>query len=195
MRYSGNPFLLILIIASMAVACGDPPVPRPKGYFRIDLPERDYVTFDSTFPYTFEYPSYAKINPRQDQSAEPYWLDVVFPQFRGRVYLSYKRVNNNLIEYLEDSRTFVMKHIPKARSINDSVIIREGDRVYGLIYEIEGIEAASPIQFILTDSSRHFVRGALYFNFTPNNDSLKPVIDHLEKDIKHLINTFRWEQE
>jgi gliding motility-associated lipoprotein GldD len=85
-----------------------------------------------------------------------------------------------------------MKHIPKARAINDSVIFREDDNLFGLVYNIEGVEAASPYQFFLTDSLNHFVRGALYFNFPPNNDSLEPVINHLEEDILHLIDTFEW---
>jgi len=183
----------MLLILVLFTACNETPVPRPRGFFRIDLPEKEYLTFDTNYPFKFEYPAYARIEPRIDPMADPYWLDIVFPAFRGQIHLSYKEVNNNLIEYLEDSRTFVMKHIPKARAIDDSVIIRREDKVYGLLYRIDGMEAASPLQFILTDSSDHFVRGALYFNFAPNNDSLQPIINRLEEDVHHLLSTFKWQ--
>jgi len=124
---------------------------------------------------------------------EPYWIDVYFPQFKGKLHLSYKVVNDtNLIYYLEDTRKFVVKHIPKANAIDDSLIFDREKNIYGLLYEIQGGNAASPVQFFVTDSTRHFVRGALYFNVKPNNDSLQPVINFLRKDIDHLIGTFRW---
>jgi hypothetical protein len=62
-----------------------------------------------------------------------------------------------------------------------------------MIYFIEGSGAASPCQFFLTDSSTHFVRGALYFDFQPNNDSLAPVIKLIENDIRELVGTLKWE--
>jgi gliding motility-associated lipoprotein GldD len=94
--------------------------------------------------------------------------------------------------YLEDAHTLVSKHIPKASAINDSVILNRKKRIFGLAYDIEGTGAASPYQFFLTDSTSKFIRGALYFNVVPNNDSLEPVINFIKKDIKHLINTFSW---
>jgi gliding motility-associated lipoprotein GldD len=101
-------------------------------------------------------------------------------------------VHENLAEYLEDARTFVVKHIPKADAIDDSLIYRPEDRVFGLIYYIEGTQAASPCQFFVTDSSSRFLRGALYFNVPPNNDSLAPVIAFIREDIRHMLMTFRW---
>jgi gliding motility-associated lipoprotein GldD len=101
-------------------------------------------------------------------------------------------VDGNLTEYLEDSRNFVMKHIPKASAIHDSLILDRERKVFGLIYQIEGMGAASPCQFFITDSLRHFVRGALYFELQPNNDSLAPVIGLLRKDIEHMLHTFAW---
>jgi gliding motility-associated lipoprotein GldD len=125
-------------------------------------------------------------------SSEPYWINVDFPRYQGRIHISYKPVHENLNEFLEDSRTFVVKHIPKADAIDDSLIFRPEDRVFGLIYYIEGTQAASPCQFFVTDSSSRFLRGALYFNVEPNNDSLAPVIDFIREDIRHMIKTFRW---
>lgn len=190
-----SKILFMLSLAGMVLlaACSSDPIPKPRGYFRIDLPEKEYTTFDTTFPYSFEYPVYAEIIPHRSSVQEPYWIDLAFPQFNGQVHISYKEIEGNLYEYLEDSRTFVMKQIPKAEAISDSVVERPGDNLFGIVYTIEGTGTASPLQFILTDSSEHFVRGALYFNFVPNNDSLRPVIDFISADIRHLINTFEWE--
>lgn len=166
--------------------------PKPRGYFRIDLPEKEYVRFDTTYPYSFEYPVYANIVTDTRSSSEPYWIDVDFPQFNGRIHISYKPVHENLAQYLEDSRSFVVKHIPKADAIEDSLIYRPDEKVFGLVYYIDGAQAASPCQFFVTDSSARFLRGALYFNVIPNNDSLAPVIDFIRQDIRHMLTTFNW---
>lgn len=182
----------LMIMLVFLQACNEQYTPRPRGYFRIDLPEHEYASLDSSFPYAFAYPVYAQLNPDPFAPEEPYWLNVDFPDFKGRIHLSYKAIDGNLLEYLEDSRQFVMKHIPKASSINDSLIYDPDKKVYGLIYHIEGMGAASPCQFFITDSVQHFIRGALYFDVVPNNDSLAPVIDFIRKDIDHLLETFEW---
>jgi gliding motility-associated lipoprotein GldD len=186
-------FVAFLITASVILfSCDNSYVPKPRGYFRIDLPEKSYRTFDTIFPYSFEYPAYARVVLDKRKSSEPFWINIEFPQFKGTIYVSYKPVKGNLVEYLEDTRTFVMKHIPKADAIEDSLVSRPDARVYGLLYDIEGSGAASPCQFFVTDSASRFLRGALYFNVTPNNDSLAPVIDFIREDIRHMIKTFRW---
>ncbi len=182
----------ISLILLFAFGCRQDYSPKPRGYFRIDLPEKSYLPFDTTYPYSFEYPSYARIVPDVRETSEPFWINIEFPQFSGQLHISYKPVRGNLAEYLEDARTFVVKHIPKAEAINDSLVMRPEDRVFGLVYYIEGNQAASPCQFFITDSTSHFLRGALYFNIIPNNDSLAPVIRFIEADIRHLIATIRW---
>jgi gliding motility-associated lipoprotein GldD len=194
MRIKNLPicFLAAIILSVLYTGCREDYTPKPRGYFRIDLPEKQYTRFDTTYPYSFEYPVYAKVVPDTRATSEPYWINVDFPQFNGRIHISYKPVKNNLATYLEDARTFVVKHIPKADAIDDSLIYRPEDRVYGLVYYIEGSQAASPCQFFVTDSTAHFLRGALYFNVTPNNDSLAPVIAFISEDIRHMLKTFRW---
>jgi gliding motility-associated lipoprotein GldD len=184
--------IYILIFILFLAGCSDNYSPKPRGYFRIDLPEKQYARFDSTYPYSFEYPVYAKVIADNRATSEPYWINIDFPRFQGRIYISYKPVKGNLTEYLEDARTFVVKHIPKAEAIDDTLIYRPEDRVFGLVYYIQGSQAASPCQFFVTDSSAHFLRGALYFNVEPNNDSLAPVLAFIEEDIRHLVKTFRW---
>lgn len=184
-------FAVILVITFL-FACHSPYTPKPRGYFRIDLPEKSYQQFDTSYPYAFEYPIYATISESEHALNENYWIDINFLQFNATLHMSYKSVDGDLITYLEDAYTLATKHIPKADAIYDSVIIKRNKNIFGLTYQIEGGEVASPYQFLLTDSTSHFVRGALYFNTVPNNDSLQPVIDFLKDDIDRLINTFRW---
>jgi gliding motility-associated lipoprotein GldD len=107
------------------------------------------------------------------------------------VHLSYSPINNNLEQILEDSRTLTYKHTVKANDITEQYIQFPDKRVFGTLYSVSG-NAASAIQFHLTDSSSHFIRGSLYFNASPNADSLAPVIDFLSKDVEHLIQTLNW---
>lgn len=176
----------------MMTGCNEDYIPKPRGYFRIDFPEKAYTVFDSTYPYSFEYPVYARVVPDTRPTSEPYWMNIIFPAYQATIYISYKPVDGNLSGFLEDSRTFVIKHIPKADAINDSLIYRPEDKVFGLVYYIEGAKAASPCQFFVTDSTSEFLRGALYFNVAPNNDSLAPVISFIKEDIRHMLKTFRW---
>jgi len=191
-----NLFRVIILILSLlaATACGDSYVPKPRGYFRIDLPEKEYRPVDSIYPYAFEMPVYAKIYPDTSSLAEPYWINIAYLPFHAQLHISYKPVHNNLATYLDDAHALVNKHIPRASAISQQEFINPAERVYGLVYEIKGSDAASPCQFYLTDSTARFVRGALYFNVVPNNDSLAPVIEFLRDDIRHMINTFRWKK-
>jgi gliding motility-associated lipoprotein GldD len=187
-------FLTLLILLT-AFGCGNNDyIPKPRGYFRIELPEKEYIVFDTTFPYTFEYPVYAKVLPDNDPNTEPYWANLDFESFKGRLHLSYKPVNGNLYQYFEDAHNFVSKHIPKAEDIVPVEVSIPENRVYGLVYDIKGVGAASSYQFCVTDSVQHYLRGALYFYTIPNNDSLSPVLDFIKKDIDHMIETLQWKQ-
>lgn len=168
--------------------------PKPRGFVRIDLPEKSYQLLDTLFPYSFEYPAYSLFVPDTRDVAEPYWANLHFPDYKGTLHLSYKSVvyDTDLPAYLEDARSFTQRHIPKATSMKDEVIIDERSNVYGILFHIKGRDVASPLQFYITDSTTHFLRGALYFEVTPNNDSLAPVIDFIEADIRHMIKTLRW---
>jgi len=185
-----------LFIISMGISsCGnDNYVPKPRGHFRIDLPEKKFIDFDSSFPYAFEHPVYSVINPYKTGNPEPYWINIDFPVFGARINISYKKVHNNLDTLLQDADLLAHKHIPKANDIKYEPVKIDSAKVYGLIYEITGTGVASPFQFYLTDSIDNYLRGALYFNVAPNNDSLSPVIDFIKEDILHMINTFRWKR-
>jgi gliding motility-associated lipoprotein GldD len=192
MRFSASA--LIILMVGCFFSCQSPYTPKPRGYFRIDLPKKTYTSFDTIYPYTFEYPVYASVSESRHAGGEKYWIDIKFHTLDATLHMSYKQVNENLFTYLEDAYTLATKHIPKADAIYDSTIIHREQNLFGLVYQIEGSDVASPYQFLLTDSTNHFVRGALYFNTIPNNDSLQPVIKFLKQDIDHLINTFKWKQ-
>lgn len=184
--------LLTFCLLALLISCDeDEPVysPKPRGYCRIDFPDKKYKTFDTTCAYTFEVPAYSEM--KRPENGEPCWYNMEFPKFRATVHLSYKKLNNDLGEHLENSHYFANKHQVKATGLEETVIMRDSAKVYGLLFDISG-NTASSLQFYLTDSTRHFMRGSLYFNSVPNIDSLQIVVDYLRKDILHMINTFRW---
>jgi len=192
-----RPHLYTLLVgalfASMGGGCQSSYSPKPRGYHRIVFPEKSYVPFAGDCPYTFAIPRYATIEPDRTQDAQPCWLDIYFPEFNARIHLTYMTVQSqeNFNELVEDARTFAFNHTIKASAIDRQRIRRPDADVYGLKYEIRG-NAASGLQFFLTDSSRHYLRGALYFNEKPRIDSIQPVLDFIKADIDTLIKSFRW---
>lgn len=196
MKFSLKYILIITILLAAFSSCEEDEdkifSPKPRGFFRINFPEKNYRVYDSICPYTFEIPTYSKIVQDKHKGAEPCWLNLEFPQFRATLHLSYKDVlDTNLNQYLEDSRDFAIRHQIKATGLEESVVIRDSAKVYGLVYDIAG-NTASSVQFYLTDSTKHFLRGALYFNTVTNIDSLKIVIDFIREDILHMVQTCKW---
>ena len=196
MFFMKNKLSIILsaIIAMIAVSCDRQSgyLPKPRGYFRIDLPEKAYTKIDTIERYSFECPEYAQITPDPYSPDEKNWINIEMPLFKGSIHLTHKPVDGNLGEYLEDVHTMVTKHLQKANGVRDSLICNAEHDVYGLFIEMDGKGVATPMQFYLTDSTKNFVRGALYFNFKPDNDSMQPVISFIREDIDHLIETFEW---
>ena len=188
-----SSFLLAMTLLFMA-SCGEEerPLPKPKGYLRIDLPEKDYVKVDTIGRYAFEMPSYAELTYDPFSPQEKNWVNVEMPCFKASIHLTHKEVKGNLGEYLEDVHTMITKHLQKANGMNDSLISNPEHKVYGMLIEMDGKGVATPMQFYLTDSTANFIRGALYFNFVPNNDSMQPVIDYIRQDIDRMIETFEW---
>lgn len=187
------PLLILTFISLLSISsCNDYFQPKPRGYYRIALPEKEYIPIQMDLPYSFEIPVYTQLIKDPHPLAEKFWTNLVFPSFHAKLHLSYKPVHGNLNDLLEDAHKLVNKHIPKANAINEKLFINNEKRVYGAAYTIKGTDAASPYQFYLTDSTHHYLRGALYFNVRPNNDSLAPVIDFIEADIQKLIESFEW---
>ncbi len=190
-----NIILPVAILLMLLVSCSnnDNQLPKPSGYFRIDLPEPNYVRFDTTFPYSFDYSKNARIIFNNYTQQEPYWLNIYYPDFRATLYLSYKDLKRyDLYSLQEDARSFVFHHASMAYGIRESLVFLPQIEVFGKVYFIEGKDAASPFQFYVTDSINHFIRGALYFNLKPNNDSLKPVISHIVTDVDIMLSSIKW---
>lgn len=193
MMMAGCQLLLFIVLFSSCNSEEEAIVPKPRGYFRIDLPENKYANYSSDCPFAFEHSIYSSVNTDTRRGAEPCWLDIVYPKFNGTIHLSYKPLDNNIGKFLEDSRILVTKHEIKASAIDEQIIVIDSLKVYGLIYSIQG-NTASALQFYLTDSTRHFVRGALYFNAVPNSDSIAPVLEFIRKDVYRMIQSFRWRE-
>ncbi|MDG1475736.1 MAG: gliding motility lipoprotein GldD [Vicingaceae bacterium] len=184
--------LFILLISTILISCGgDSFTPKPSGYFRIDLPQKEYKVLEKDCPFVFEIPTYASTKQNINNPDKPCWFDLVFDDLNASVYLSYKPIETNLNKYLEESRLLAFKHTVKAFDIEQQIISFPEKKVYGLVYQIEG-NAASAYQFHLTDSTNHFLRGSLYFNNIPNQDSIQPVLNFVKEDITHLFETFEW---
>jgi len=180
-----------LLVSLFIISCSETYTPKPRGYFRIEFPEKSYTRYINDGPCTFEIPKYSSIQKDSSGSKEKGWNNLVFPPIKGTLYLTYKKLNNDLGTYIEDSRTLAYKHTIKADAISEQVFVDKNKRIFGILYEIKG-NAASPYQFFATDSIEHFIRGSLYFNVIPNKDSLSPVFDFIKPDIVHLIETIEW---
>lgn len=194
------PFTLIilLVISIVWCACNSDYTPRRKGYFRIDFPKHEYQVFDRPgYPYTFEYPVYANVVKDSsffgDATENGYWINVDFPRFNGKIYISYKQIGKtDITKLVNDAYRMTYEHTSKASGIDDS-LMHTPMGISGMFFHVGG-NAATSRQFFVTDSTKHFLRGALYFDATPNEDSLGVVNDFLQEDMKHLINTLKWKE-
>lgn len=212
-RYFLQPGWAIFLI--FFAACNSTYTSKKPGYFNIDLPEHKYTQFNNpVFPYQFEYPIYANIikdSTYFDSNPEnPYWINIDFPRFNARIFLSYKIIGGRAIykikemngvykdsfatnqfdKMVNDAFTLTNKNEAVATSIHDSAFKTSYD-ISGVFFKVGG-NAATSKQFFMSDTTKNFIRGALYFDATPNADSLRPVQNFLQVDIEHLINTFRW---
>ena len=173
----------------MITSCGsDEPefYPKPRGYMRLDFPDRQYSRYQSDCSYSFELPEYFIVTDKENCNK-----NIEIQRFNAELYLTYIPVDTNLAMNIEYSRKLVYDHSIKADEIQEAYVEDPNTGTFGMKYNIVG-NAASPYQFYLTDSLNHFIRGALYFNVAPNYDSLKPSLDYVVHDIDHLIETVQW---
>jgi putative hemolysin len=189
--FGALPIILALFFFTLT-GCEEDFVPKQRAYFRITLPEKHYVHYVApACPFSFDIPTYAAAIPDSESNAEPCWYNIEFPKFRGTIYLSYKTVHNDVSKFIEDTRTLTMKHVTKATGLQEIPVNFPAKRVYGTIYQLKG-NAASSMQFFLTDSTKNFIRGSLYFYAVPNPDSIAPVLKFIEGDVLKFVETFEW---
>ena len=187
-----KPILWIFLLVSL-MACKRDYMPKPKGYNRIVLPKHEYLPMPDTLPYLFEYSKYAKLYPDTSWISEPYWLDLYYPEMDATISITYKPVKKShklLEEYLQTAWKLTSKHQIKAYAIDEHIFQTKLGKT-AVLAKLSG-EVPSQYQFYSTDSTNHFIRGALYFKTATKNDSLAPVIDFMRVDILHMLNTLRW---
>lgn len=185
--------ILSLVVSILFIACEADYYPKPNGFNRIDLPDHEYKVLPDSFPYSFEYSTHAKILPDSSYNRERYWFALFYPNFIAEVHITYKLLNNNrdsLRANIDDAYKLTTKHQIKASSIQETILMTPSGKKVS-IAELEG-DVPSQFQFYTTDSTEHFLRGALYFRTATENDSLAPVIEYVKKDIIHSLNTLEW---
>lgn len=185
-----RPVEQILFLSALLVGCADDPLPKPRGYFRIDLPEQRFTTRTDSMPFTAEIAEYAKVVERRTQDAAR-WFDLRYPKQRATVHLTWSPVNGELQNLITDAHKFKSTHQAKAAKIKSERTLNDSTRVFGNTFDVEG-DVASPFVFYLTDSTNNFLYGALYFDAPPNADSLAPVTERIRSDMRHMITTLRW---
>ncbi len=194
MAYRSDMRVLIILLTGVLLffqSCKKDYTPRPRGYFRISFPDKSYKPLDIQVPYYFQIPSYSVPGHDPLSPNQPNWITIEIPANHAQIHLSYKKIDKNLETYIEESRSLAYQHSQKASAIEEQLFINPSRKVYGTIYTIKG-NAASPMQFYLTDSVSHFLRGSLYIKEVPNSDSLQPVIRFLSQDVLQLIKTTEW---
>lgn len=182
------------VVMVVAASCSRGGQPLPYAYFRITLPEQTYVAVDSMGSYSTEINSICTIGTTDERMATDadHWLDIVYPTLNAKIHLSYKAITPAMFRTVsEECRDLAYKHTIRADAITEDYYADTIEHVYGIYYEMEG-DAASQAQFFMTDSVSHFLRGSLYFNHTPNADSIAPVAQYIRQDMVHLIESIRW---
>lgn len=184
-------YISLFLVLFTLVGCQEEYTPKPYGYFRIDFPPKGYKPLEGHFPYQFEMADNAVVEIDRTR-AESYWINLTYPAYNVKLHLSYKEITSDtsLRYFQQDCHRMAYTHTIKAESINESYFHRDNG-ISGLLYFIEGNTATST-QFFVTDSTKHFLRGSLYFNQHPDKDSLAPIIDYLRKDIVNLIETIEF---
>lgn len=214
-NYFSITFILFFLSLFFFVSCNSTYTSKKQGYYKIDFPKRQYVKFDKPgFPYSFEYPAYATIDKdslySNRKGQDPYSININFSSLNGKIYITYKvigetsiyqvknagggyrdSIGKNIFQNLvNDCYNLTYKNDVKANSIEDSVM-HTPNNITGIFFRLSG-SVATAKQFFLSDTIHNFLRGALYFDATPNEDSLRPVNDFLQEDMNHIINTLQW---
>ncbi|AWW00611.1 gliding motility lipoprotein GldD [Arcticibacterium luteifluviistationis] len=187
--------VLIVLFATLLISCGGSSdyFPKPKGYNRLDLPAHKYVQLEEKHPYTFEHNVNAIVEPDTFGNAEPHWIILHYKDLMARIQLTYKPLNgdlNKLSKHIDDAYKLAGRHHVKADSQVEKVIeLKNGKRA--VVIELEG-EVPSHFQFYVTDTSKHYLRGAVYLIEPTLNDSLRPLVNYMKDDCMHLLETLKW---
>ena len=184
-------FKTIIALCSSAiffVSCNkNDEVAKPLGQVRLEYPKQTYVQFNENVPYTFQYSSFAK--PVVGKKLNSF--NIVYPKMKATIYLTYKPVNGNIDKLLRDAQKLTYEHVIKADDILEQPYLNPEKKVYGMFYQVDG-NAATNSQFYVTDSTKHFVIGSVYFYAKPNFDSIMPAASYIKNDMQRLMETLKW---
>lgn len=167
------------------VSCGDETLPKPKGHLSLEYPKAKYSKLDSDCTFTFEKNDLANI---KDKSCA---FEINYPKMKATIYLTHKPVNNDIDKLLRDAQTLTYNHVVKADDIVEQPFINDKKKVYGMFYEVGG-NAATNAQFYVTDSTKNFIVGSVYFYAKPNFDSILPAANYLKEDMRRILETLEW---
>lgn len=179
--------LIGLSVLIALASCSEDTKPKPSGELRLEYPTAKYQPYGGTCPFTFDFSNFSKLG----QAKKDCWYNISYPTMKANIFFTYYPITNNFGLHLKEAERMVYEHTIKASSIDTKSFAFPEKKVYGNYYELKG-QSASNIQFYITDSTKHFVTGNLYFNTRPKPDSLAPAVDYIRKDILHLIETFQW---
>lgn len=179
-------FLAMIMLLLLSFSCKNDVVPKPSGYLRLDYPVAKYVNFENECPFAFEINSDAIIKGEKDCG-----VTISYPKMKATIYLTYKPVNNNIDKLLRDAQKLTYEHVIKADDILEQPYLNPGKKVYGMFYQVDG-NAATNSQFYVTDSTKHFVTGSVYFYAKPNFDSIMPAASYVKNDMQRLMETLKW---
>ena len=183
-----NRFVILLLALLTLLSCKEETPPKPKAMLRLDYSRPDYTDLQQG-RYSFRVNSKAL-----QQRSKTGGLTLEYPEMKGSIFITYKPVENNLKELLADAQKLSYEHVAKADNILEQPFVNSDEGVYGMFYEVRG-DAASQAQFYVTDSSAHFVTGSLYFMAIPNYDSIYPAAIYLQRDIRTIMETLKWEKD
>ncbi len=181
-----NFSMAMLILPMLLLSCKDTVLPKPSSYLRLDYPEAQYENFENQCPFTFEMNSKAIIKGEKECG-----FTIMYPKMKATIYLTYKPVSNDINKLLRDAQKLTYEHVIKADDILEQPYLNPSKKVYGMFYQVNG-DAATNSQFYVTDSTRHFITGSVYFYAKPNFDSIMPAASYIKNDMQRLMETLKW---
>lgn len=175
-----------ILLALTVISCKNDVLPKPSSFLRLDYPEAKYVNFENTCPFTFQMNEDAIIKGEKECG-----FAITYPKMKATIYLTYKPVNGNIDKLLRDAQKLTYEHVIKADDILEQPYLNPEKKVFGMFYQVDG-NAATNSQFYVTDSTKHFLIGSMYFYAKPNFDSIMPAASYVKNDMQRLMETLKW---
>jgi len=175
-----------ILLGLTVLSCKKDVLPKPASFLRLDYPEAKYVNFENNCPFAFQMNEDAVIKGEKDCG-----FAITYPKMKATIYLTYKPVNGNIDKLLRDAQKLTYEHVIKADDILEQPYINSQKKVYGMFYQVDG-NAATNSQFYVTDSTKHFLIGSVYFYAKPNFDSIMPAASYVKNDMQRLMETLKW---